>query len=151
MTHYPKFFFNKGLVGHVYNLKNSLKFKLLAFWRKLTPFIDQKCTYEKVTKIWAGPPPIWIKSKRIATFFGKPSLRESKSEPEWTRERERMLACITINLKNEAVLWRSIKIQNFLWQKCRLRAVSQNKWKKLHGAPTLQFTAPCTISSWLIF
>ena len=37
--------------------KNSLKFILLAFWRKKTAFIDQKCTYEKVTKIWAGPSP----------------------------------------------------------------------------------------------
>ena len=38
--------------------KNSLKFKILAFWRKKTPFIDQKCTYEKVTqKNWAGPSP----------------------------------------------------------------------------------------------
>ena len=39
-----------------YNLKTSLKFKLLAFWRKWTPFIDQKCTYEKMNrqqKIWA--------------------------------------------------------------------------------------------------
>ena len=41
---------NASFVGHVYNLKNSLKFKLLAFWRKHTAFIDQKCTYEKVTK-----------------------------------------------------------------------------------------------------
>ena len=52
--------------------KNSLKFKLLAFWRKMTPFIDQKCTYEKVTKnlCMALPPsPIWTKSKRTATFF----------------------------------------------------------------------------------
>ena len=44
-------------MGHVYNLKNSLKFKLLAFRRKKNPFIDQKCTYEKVTTILAGPSP----------------------------------------------------------------------------------------------
>ena len=37
-------------MGHVYNLKDILKLKLLAFWRKETPFIDQKCTYEEVTK-----------------------------------------------------------------------------------------------------
>ena len=57
-------------MGHIYNLKSSLKFKLLAFWRKKTPFIDQKCTYEKVPKIWAGPSPplIGTKSKRTAVF-----------------------------------------------------------------------------------
>ena len=63
----------------VYNLKkNNLKFKLLAFWGKQTPFIDQKCTYKKVTKNWAGPshPLIWTKSKRTAAFFVKPSLRQ---------------------------------------------------------------------------
>ena len=35
----------------------GLQFKLLAFWRKETPFIDQKYTYEKVKKIRQGPPP----------------------------------------------------------------------------------------------
>ena len=48
---------------------SSLKFKLLAFWRKYTFFIGQKCTYEKVPKIGAGPPPlIWTKFKRTAVF-----------------------------------------------------------------------------------
>ena len=49
-------------VGHVYNLKNSLKFKLLAFWSKQTPFIDQKCTYEKVPKNLD-------KIQKISSFF----------------------------------------------------------------------------------
>ena len=51
--------YRETFVSHVYNIKNSLKFKLLSFWRKYTPFIDQKCTYEKVTKILgrALPPP----------------------------------------------------------------------------------------------
>ena len=68
-------------VGHVYNLKNSLKFKLLAFWRKQTPFVEQKCTYENVTKNLgrALPPLIWTKSKRAATFFVKPFLRSATS------------------------------------------------------------------------
>ena len=59
-------------MGHVNNLKNSLNFKLLAFWRKYTPFIDQKCTYEKVTKKLGRALPlplIWTKSKRRAIFF----------------------------------------------------------------------------------
>ena len=40
ITYYPKLFLNKGrilallVMYSVYNLKNSLKFKLLAFWRK---------------------------------------------------------------------------------------------------------------------
>ena len=33
---------NTCFVGHVYNLKNSSKFKLLAFWKKKTLIIDQK-------------------------------------------------------------------------------------------------------------
>ena len=66
-------------MGHVYNLRNSLKFKRLAFWRKWTPFIDQKCTYEKVTKnLGRAPSPlIWTKSKRTAAFFVTSSLREN--------------------------------------------------------------------------
>ena len=35
---------------YINNLKNALKFKLLAFWKDLTPFIDQKCTFENVPK-----------------------------------------------------------------------------------------------------
>ena len=36
----------------------------------MTPFINQKCTYEKVPKIWAGPsvPLTWTKFKRTAVF-----------------------------------------------------------------------------------
>ena len=61
-------------VSHVYNIKNSLKFKLLAFWRKWTPFIDQKCTYEKVKKKFgqgAPPPspPIGQNPKEEQLFF----------------------------------------------------------------------------------
>ena len=56
-------------------LKNSLMFKLLSFWRKYTPFIDQKCTYEKVTKILgrALPPPHLDKIQKNR-YFLKPSL-----------------------------------------------------------------------------
>ena len=58
---------------NVHNLKkNSLNFKLLAFWRKYTPFIDQKCTYEKVTKKLGRALPlplIWTTSKSRAFFF----------------------------------------------------------------------------------
>ena len=59
------------VVYTVYNLKNSLKFKLLALGRKQTPFIDQKCTYKSGQKFGQGPPPplIWTKLKRTATFF----------------------------------------------------------------------------------
>ena len=85
MTHYPKFFLNKEdtcFVGHVYNIKNSLGFKLLAFWRKYTPLFDQKCTYEKVKKIWAVPflPLIWTKFKRTAAFSSECFLLERSEE-----------------------------------------------------------------------
>ena len=57
---------------YIYNLK---KFKLLAFWRKLTPFIGQKCTYEKVPKNWAGPPPLFGQNPKEQQFFLRiPSL-----------------------------------------------------------------------------
>ena len=46
--------------------KNSLKFKLLAFWSK----VDKTCTYEKVPKnlgrTLLHPPLLWTKSKRRA-------------------------------------------------------------------------------------
>ena len=48
-------------------------FKLLAFWRKYTPFIDQKALMKRRQKICAGPPPlVWTKSKRTAAFFRDP-------------------------------------------------------------------------------
>ena len=55
MTHYHKFFLIKGIVNHVYNLKSSLKFNY--YWHFGGNIIDQKCSYEKVTKNWSGPPP----------------------------------------------------------------------------------------------
>ena len=60
---------------YIYNLK---KFKLLAFWRKFTPFIGQKCTYEKVPKNWAGPPPSFGQNPKEQQFFLRiPSLAHS--------------------------------------------------------------------------
>ena len=58
-------------MGHAYNIKNSLEFKLLAFWRKYTPFIDQKCTYKKVTKqfVHVPPPPDLDKIQKNSSFF----------------------------------------------------------------------------------
>ena len=80
MTYYPKFFLNKGRilplwVIYIQPKENSLKFKLLAFWRKQTPFIDQKCTYKRYQTKNSGralPPLIWTKCKR--TERQKPSL-----------------------------------------------------------------------------
>ena len=56
---------------------NSLKFILLAFWKKETPFVDQKCTYEKVPKNLdrALPPPSFGHNpKEHGLFFGTSSL-----------------------------------------------------------------------------
>ena len=81
-------------MGHVYNLKGILKLKLLAFWRKETPFIDQKCTYEKVPKklgralpqppsfgqnpkeqqLFLGPLPQGLAPVRLCYFFGTPCI-----------------------------------------------------------------------------
>ena len=50
--------------------KNSLKFKLLSFWRKYTPFIDQKCNYEKVSKkLGRAPPPSFGQNPNGQQFF----------------------------------------------------------------------------------
>ena len=71
-------------MGHVYNLKHSLKFKLLAFSRKQTPSIDQKCTYEKVTKKLGRslslPPSFGQNPKEQQLFFVTPSLMYQRSK-----------------------------------------------------------------------
>ena len=74
-------------MGHLYNLKNSLKFKLLAFWRKKTPIIDQQCTYEKVPEKNLGralPPPSDLdKIQKNSSFFsGSRPLHASESDVE---------------------------------------------------------------------
>ena len=75
MTHYPKFFLNKGRILALWvlltTIKDSLKFKLLAFWRKWTPFIDQKCTFEKVPKKLgrALPTPSFGQNAKEKQFF----------------------------------------------------------------------------------
>ena len=68
-------------MGHIYNIENSLKFKLLAFWRKWTPFIDQKCTYEKVPKLGrASPFPSFGQNpKEQQILRGVPSISTSQT------------------------------------------------------------------------
>ena len=56
-------------MGHVYNLKNSLMFKLLAFWRNYTPFIDQKALMKRQQKICAGPPPSFGQNPKERQLF----------------------------------------------------------------------------------
>ena len=76
MTHYPKSKVSKVKAEYLFCWSciqlQPVKFKLLAFWRKKTPFIGQKYTYENVTKNLgrALPPLIWTKSKRTAAFMG---------------------------------------------------------------------------------
>ena len=75
MTNIQKILYTKAeylLCGSCMQPKNSLKFKLLAFWRKKAPFIDQKCTYEEVTQNmgWALPlPPPLNKIQKNSSFF----------------------------------------------------------------------------------
>ena len=58
------------LCGSCIQPRNSLKFKLLAFGGKKTPFIDQKCTSEKVTKNLGMPPPPHLdKIQKNSNFF----------------------------------------------------------------------------------
>ena len=68
MTHYQKFFLIEGIVSHVYNLKSSLKFNY--YWHFGGNIIDQKCSYEKVTKNWAGSsPPSFGKIHKNSNFL----------------------------------------------------------------------------------
>ena len=84
------------LCGSCIQPKNSLKFKLLAFRRKKTPFIDQKCTHENVTKnlgralpiesphaknciVWTITTGEGCQKKRLGLFFiitSNPKLRD---------------------------------------------------------------------------
>ena len=120
MIHYPKSFLNKGRIRALWvNLKNSSKLKLLAFWRKYTPFIAQKCTYEKVTKNWGRAPPlIWTKSKRTATFF-------SWKLPSWTLwpqdNSSRDIICVKCRERSES--------GDRLWGKGDICLKMKNVWK----------------------
>ena len=50
--------------------KKQFEVQIIGILEEKTPFIEQKCTYEKVTKNLGKPPPlIWTKSKRTAAFF----------------------------------------------------------------------------------
>ena len=66
---------------------------------------------------------------------------EPEREPEWVTGSLELLACITFNLKIEAVLSRNVKILYFLPRKCRLRAVSRKR-TNLRGKSTPQFIPP---------
>ena len=56
-------------------LKNSLKLKLLAFWREQTPFIDRKSTYEKVTKnLGRALPPSFGQNPKEQQFFSRETV-----------------------------------------------------------------------------
>ena len=77
MTHYSKFLLNKGrILALCLMYTTKTMFKLLAFWRKQTHLIDQKCTYEKATKNSGkfGPPSFGQNPKDQKLFFGTPSL-----------------------------------------------------------------------------
>ena len=56
----------------IQDLKVTLELKILDIYnlKKETPFIDQKCTYEKAPKIWAGPfrPPHLDKIQKKGSF-----------------------------------------------------------------------------------
>ena len=60
----------KYYIQYTYNLKKSLEFKSLAFWRKQFPFIAQKCTYEKVPKnLGRALPPHLDKIQKNSSIF----------------------------------------------------------------------------------
>ena len=70
---------------YIYNLK--IQFKLLSFWRKKTPIIDQQCTYEKVPEKNLGralPPPSDLdKIQKNSSFFsGSRPLHAPESDVE---------------------------------------------------------------------
>ena len=76
---------------HVYNLKNSLKFKLLAFWRKYSFYWPKIHLWKGDKKFGQGPPPpsFGQNPKEHLLFFVKP--------PEITRSRgsQKVVDCPT--------------------------------------------------------
>ena len=63
-----KILYIHDIISYICNLKKQFKVQIIGIWRKSTPLIDQKCTYEKVPTNFgrALPPHIWTKSKRRA-------------------------------------------------------------------------------------
>ena len=60
---------------HFLTLKDSLKFKLLAFRKKYIPFVDKMHLLKGAKKFGQGPPPlIRAMPKRMDFFLWKPSL-----------------------------------------------------------------------------
>ena len=53
----------------MYNPKKSLKFKLLAFWKKKAPLLTKNALLENVTKKLGGaPPPHLDKTQKYSNF-----------------------------------------------------------------------------------
>ena len=57
----------------MYNPKKSLKFKLLAFWKKKAPLLTKNAPLENVTKNLgrALPPPIHLEKIHKTAFFSQ--------------------------------------------------------------------------------
>ena len=56
--------------------KKQFKVKIIGILEEIDSFIDQKCTYEKVTtNLGRAPPLIWTKSKTTATSFREAILK----------------------------------------------------------------------------
>ena len=101
--------------------KDSLRFKLLAFWRKQTPIIDQKCTHEKVTKnLGRALPPHVEKIQKNSSFFCKnvpqtvattrsPAMLKKKIRQEipmmsWSWM-VRIVGAKAVNINSGAAMW----------------------------------------------
>ena len=52
---------------YIYNLQKQFKDQIIGILEEIDSFIDQKCTYEKVPKIFAAPSPPHL-DKRTAVF-----------------------------------------------------------------------------------
>ena len=63
----------------MYNLTKLFKVQIIGILEEIDSFIDRKCTYEKVPKNWARPPPLSrTNSKKREFFLRRPSLNRGQ-------------------------------------------------------------------------
>ena len=78
MTHYPKFFLNRGRILALWVMYTICGGNTLLL---LTKYALMK-RYQKIGQSPLPPPPlIWTKSKRTAPFFVRASLRRNEGAP----------------------------------------------------------------------
>ena len=136
MTHYLKFFLNKGLLcGSCIQPKKQFKVQIIGILEEIDSFYWQKCTYEKVTKNLgrALHPLMWTKSIITATFFREtfPNHLDFLKNCLCEKHRKHFLdskICFTHHLISLIYL---LIVSYMIRRHCKL----PNNWFKKHTSP----------------